>query len=351
MKRGALIVFGATMAAACWAAEPSSTAIPPPSGPVGDWALKLPYPDNSAGWLRITRGAEGAAGAELMWRWTGPNQLVGTRYKGTVKLAGDTVEIRHLLTHWIRKSEDQQWSVMKGRAEGDRIEFTLEVTDGAGRVIESAKKITGARIPPPGPKPDLSRARFGAPVDLSDAAHWETRDKEWYFGWTFKDGVISNRIRRDASGKPAGKSANLTTKRRDFGDFRLRYEVRMQPRGNSGVYLRGRYEIQMEDSFGNKPGIHNMGALYGRIAPRLAAEKKAGEWQPMEITLYKRHLTVKLNGETIIDNEPVEGVTGGALDADDFAAGPIWLQGDHTDADYRKFTVENAEPETKVNDK
>ena len=57
----------------------------------------------------------------------------------------------------------------------------------------------------------------------------------------------------------------------------------------------------------------------------------------MDVTLYKRHVTVVLNGEKIIDNQPVEGVTGGAIDSNDFVPGPIYLQGDHSDADYKNM--------------
>ena len=92
--------------------------------------------------------------------------------------------------------------------------------------------------------------------------------------------------------------------------------------------------------------IHRMGLKFGihlmRGLPKVAAEKPAGEWQHVSITLYKRHITIVLNGVTIIDNEPVTGVTGGAMDADEFKAGPIYLQGDHSDADYRNMILRPA---------
>jgi hypothetical protein len=109
------------------------------------------------------------------------------------------------------------------------------------------------------------------------------------------------------------------------------------PGANSGVYLRGNYEIQLLAKHTDKPGVNDMGALYGYVAPKYAAEKEIGEWQQMSICLYKRHVTVTLNGVVIIDNEKVEGCAGGALSADLSAPGPIWLQGDHTDVDIRKF--------------
>jgi hypothetical protein len=84
---------------------------------------------------------------------------------------------------------------------------------------------------------------------------------------------------------------------------------------------------------------HNMGALYSRIKPSVAAERPVGEWQTIDITLVDRHLTVILNGTTIIDNQPVLGCTGGALTSDESLPGPIYLQGDHTDVDYRKMVL------------
>ena len=85
-----------------------------------------------------------------------------------------------------------------------------------------------------------------------------------------------------------------------------------------------------------------MAAYYGRVAPSVAAEKPAGEWQHVSITLYKRHLTVVLNGTTILDNVPVVGVTGGAIDAHEFVPGPLYIQGDHSDADYRNMILRKA---------
>jgi hypothetical protein len=82
-----------------------------------------------------------------------------------------------------------------------------------------------------------------------------------------------------------------------------------------------------------------MGALYSRITPLVAAEKPAGEWQTMDIILFQRHLTVLLNGKKLIDNQPVKGVTGGALTSDEFSRGPIYLQGDHGEVYYRNIEL------------
>ena len=111
------------------------------------------------------------------------------------------------------------------------------------------------------------------------------------------------------------------------------------PNSNSGVYLRGVYEVQVLESFGKPLDSHNMGAVYSRITPSVAAERKIGEWQALDITLVDRHVTVILNGRTIIDNQPLLGCTGGALTSDESRPGPLYLQGDHSDIDYRNIVL------------
>jgi hypothetical protein len=307
-------------------------------GVYADWALKLPFPDNNAGWLRLYKGENGEARASLMWRWTGPNELIGKKYKGEVQVDGQNISIRYLSTHWIKKAEDQRWIELKGGVEGDAIALLYTEKDGNGKVTDGPRNISGKRIPQLDEKPQVSKIKYGEKIDLMDFSQWELRDPALYNGWSVKDGVLSNRVKRDKDGKVVGKASSLITKRRDFKDFLLTLEVRMpHPGANSGVYLRGNYEIQLLAKHTDKPGVNDMGALYGYVAPKYAAEKEIGEWQQMSICLYKRHVTVTLNGVVIIDNEKVEGCTGGALSADLSAPGPIWLQGDHTDVDIRKF--------------
>jgi len=156
-------------------------------------------------------------------------------------------------------------------------------------------------------------------------------------GWKIVDGVLVN----DPVQKPGEEHiqyGNLRTVD-TYEDFNLKLEVNVPAGSNSGVYLRGIYEVQVVDSYGKELDSHNMGGLYSRITPLSAAEKPAGEWQEMDMTLYKRHLTVVLNGKKIIDNQPVKGVTGGAITSDEFSAGPIYLQGDHGKVSYRNMVI------------
>jgi hypothetical protein len=99
------------------------------------------------------------------------------------------------------------------------------------------------------------------------------------------------------------------------------------------------YEIQVSDSYKRPLDSHNMGAVYSRITPTVNAEKPAGQWQSLDITLCNRHATVILNGKKIIDNQPVYGPTGGAMKSDVFSQGPIYLQGDHGKVSYRNLVL------------
>jgi hypothetical protein len=103
--------------------------------------------------------------------------------------------------------------------------------------------------------------------------------------------------------------------------------------------LRGIYEVQVEDSFEKGLDSHHMGAIYSRITPSVKAERPAGEWSGLDITLVDRHVTVVLNGVVIIDNAPLLGCTGGALWSDEFRPGPIYLQGDHGAVSFRNLVV------------
>ena len=113
--------------------------------------------------------------------------------------------------------------------------------------------------------------------------------------------------------------------------------VRTLPESNSGIFLRGFYEIQIAYTYGKSPDSLNMGALYSRITPSVAAERPVGEWQTIKIILVSRHVSVWLNGVLIIDNQPALGCTGGALTSNEFIPGPIMLQGDSFGHRFSKY--------------
>jgi len=155
-------------------------------------------------------------------------------------------------------------------------------------------------------------------------------------GWSAKNGILIN-----DPVQPKGRHfryGNLRTVD-EFEDFNIKMEVKVGKGDNSGVYLRGIYEVQVSDSFGKGLDSHNMAAVYSRITPSESAEKPAGQWQTLDITLFDRYVTVILNGKTIIDNKPLLGCTGGALWSDESRPGPIYIQGDHTGIQYRNIIL------------
>ena len=172
----------------------------------------------------------------------------------------------------------------------------------------------------------------GKPIDLfngKDASNWLCQDPRRPMGWFVKDGILANE----------GKEANNIYTQRKFNDFKLEVEFNVDPQSNSGVYLRGRYEIQILDGYNRPLDVHSQGALYGFIVPSVKADKPAGEWQSYDITLIANRVTVILNGTKIIDNGEVPGITGGALDANEKGPGPILLQGDHGRVQFRKVRL------------
>jgi hypothetical protein len=112
-----------------------------------------------------------------------------------------------------------------------------------------------------------------------------------------------------------------------FEDFKLHVEFNCGPTSNSGVYLRGRYEVQIETDSADEPPSHHTGGVYGFLASSPEPPRKSDEWQTLDITLSGRWITVAHNAKTIIDNKEIPGITGGALDSHEELPGPIYLQG------------------------
>jgi Domain of Unknown Function (DUF1080) len=216
---------------------------------------------------------------------------------------------------------------LEGKLDGEVLRG--ETTD------EKGKKITweGRRAP------SLKRTqppKWGEPIELfngKDLTGWKPRSASVKNGWQAKEGLLANVT-----------SGNDLLTERLFTDFKLHAEFRYPKGSNSGVYLRGRYEVQIEDNFGSEPDSHKIGGVYGFLTPCVNAAKKAGEWQTLEVTLVGREVTIVLNGERVIDRQTIPGITGGALDSDEGKPGPIMLQGDHGPIDFRNLTLVPAEP-------
>jgi hypothetical protein len=180
--------------------------------------------------------------------------------------------------------------------------------------------------------PSLHRAApaaWGEPVSLfngTDLTGWHVVGGS--NNWTVEDGILRNL-------SPGG---NLISDRL-FDDFQLHIEFRLPERGNSGVYLRGRYEIQVLDDPRTEPASDLIGGIYGFIAPSEIVTKGPGSWNAFDVTLVGRMVTVAVNGQTVICNQEIPGITGGALDSNEAAPGPLYLQGDHTAIEYRNILI------------
>lgn len=277
-------------------------------------------------WDLIVRGPEGKYPSWLEVRRSGTRTLVGTfvgRF-GSARPIGrvefDNGKMRFTVPpQWERRADDLTF---EGRLEGDALRG--ESTDDKGQRVtwEGRRAPTLKREQPP---------HWGDAIELfngQDLAGWQPRDPKAKNGWAVRDGMLVN----------ATPGNDLMTEKK-FTDFKLYAEFRYPKGSNSGIYLRGRYEVQIEDNYGDEPDNLKIGGVYGFLTPSVNAAKKAGEWQTMDITLAGRVLTVVFNGERIIDRHAIPGITGGALDAAEGEPGPILLQGDHGPIDFRKLTL------------
>jgi len=307
---------------------PGAAGRPPPCAAnpyLGRWALTIP--GEGAGWLSVEE-KDGKLSSSVLWGGGSVMPTAGT------KLDGDKLIV-------TREQKNKEGKVttetITAVAEGDVLKLTTVKHNAEGRQLGRLAEFTGKRIPDLPPRPDLTKVKFGKPIQLlngKDLTGWRLLKEGSDNGWSVQDGILMNRVTKE-KGKHFG---NLRTDA-EFEDFNLKTEVRTQEGSNSGIYLRGIYEVQIMESFGKPLDSHHMGALYSRITPSVNAEKAIGEWQTLDITLVDRHLTVILNGKTIIDNQPVLGCTGGAMTSDESKPGPIYLQGDHTNVDYRNMLL------------
>ena len=162
-------------------------------------------------------------------------------------------------------------------------------------------------------------AQWGKPIRLFDGkdfAGWTFRDPSKAGSWKIEGGDLVS----------TGRGSELISKAK-FKDFKLHVEFNAGPQSNSGIYLRGRYEVQIETNSASEPPSHHTGGVYGFLDPTPEQPRVADKWQSFDITLIGRTVTVVQNGITIIDHKEIPGITGGALDSHEGLPGPIYLQG------------------------
>jgi hypothetical protein len=306
-KKGVFFLFGCLLSAPVVFAQDlaNSTAI-------GRWDLNQ---ENGAEWMP----------SWLEVKLSGNKALVGyfVGSGGSARPISEVYDREGMISFSI----PPQWSGnhdmhLTAMVKGEAIEGTILDHMGV------ARKFKGTRAP------ELLYAapeKWGEPRSLltqNSLDGWVGQQSDKENQWFVKEGVLTS---------PASGVNLMTTEK--FTDFKLHIEFKYPEHSNSGVYLRGRYEVQVEDSYGKEPSSIYLGGVYGFLTPNENAAKKAGEWQAYDITLVGRRVTVVANGKTIIHNQIIPGITGGALDSQEAAPGPILLQGDHGPVEYRNITI------------
>jgi Domain of Unknown Function (DUF1080) len=300
---------------------PQAAAKPGPDESVkpflGRWDLTLQAPAREyPSWLEITYET-GQLKAQMVGRWGNARPL-------------PTVEISHGTLSFTSPKEEESSShdlVFKGQLVGSHLSGTLLGPD------DKTWSWTGRRAP--------SLKRTGAPhwgtaiplFNGEDLTGWHASDRNSATTWTVQNGTLVS----------PGHGPELINDRK-FEDFKLHLEFHCGEKSNSGVYLRGRYEVQIETDSQQEPPSHHTGGVYGFIAPDPELPRQADEWQSFDITLVGRSVTVVQNGKTIIDDKEIPGITGGALDSHEELPGPIYLQGsEEGHVSFREIVITPAE--------
>ncbi len=290
----------------------AQTAEPGFADPVlGRWDLTVESSNTSfPSWLEIRLRTE----EQLMARLVG--QFGSVRHATTVSYRDDELMVS-VPVQYERGTEEL---VFTGSRRADSLIGLVDLNG-------STLPWSGARAP--ALKRD-TEPTWGQPVPLigSDLSGWRMRQDTDAGCWSVSDGIL----------KATPPCVDIVTDR-EFDDFQLRLEFRYPPGSNSGVYLRGRYEVQIQDDYGKALDPLRLGGIYGFIAPTDDAARPAGEWQIYEIQLVGRRVTVILNGTEIISNREIPGITGGALDSHEGSPGPLMLQGDHGPIEYRNVFI------------
>jgi hypothetical protein len=277
---------------------------------LGRWNLTSTGDNPGAYWLEVKEDG-GKLTARFLNRGGHPTPV------NTIKVEGDELVFTH-------GTGNQPPAEFRGKLSGDKLTGTL--TRG-----ERTVTLSGGRPAKWPPSNANGQHTYGPPVALFEGKGLDAftvQHKERPMNWSVEEGVMTN-----------GEKANNVISKEKFKDFKINAEYKVGPGTNSGIYLRGRYELQVLDDHGKPPFDRGHMAVYGWHAPKVNASKPQGEWQTMEAIVVGNRVTVTHNGQRVHDNAVLEAVTGGALDNDELAPGPIMIQGDHTKVWFRKITV------------
>ncbi len=267
---------------------------------LGRWDLTLKAPDRDyPSWFEL-REENGVLKAQMVGRWGNARPLP------SAELANG-----HLMFVSPKEEEDSKTDLVFEGAFNEKIlSGTLNGPDG------KTWQWTGRRAPA---LKRTSPPNWGSPIALlngKDLNGWHEQRAGASPAWRDDNGLLIS----------PGNGPELINDSK-FEDFKLHVEFNCGPESNSGVYLRGRYEVQIETDSVAEPPSHHTGGVYGFLAPTPELPRKSGEWQTYDITLLGRMVTVVQNGTTVIDNKEIPGITGGALDSHEELPGPIYLQG------------------------
>ena len=301
MKRGAILpglALLTLLASACSCANAGSTSAANPL--LGRWDLTLQTPQREfASWLEISQD-NGELRARMVGRWGHARLLPHAELvNGGIRLVSPKEE-EGTATDMI----------FEGRLSGSSLVGTTNGSDGTVWTWrgERAPTLERGRAP-----------RWGKPITLfngRDLSGWRMIDQSSQSVWQVRDGTLIS----------PGRGPDLLSDAQ-FEDFKLHIEFMCAPGSNSGVYLRGRYEVQIEDDPNPEPANWRTGSIYGFLAPSSPAPRKPAAWHAFDLTLIGRRVTVVLDGRTIIADQEIPGITGGALDSHEALPGPIYLQG------------------------
>lgn len=291
-------------------ATPSFPALPDSISIEGRWDITVDVDGKpSPSWLLVRHSGFHT----LVGEWVG---VVGSaRPVAKISYAGGKIGFT-IPPQWEQGAGEL---VVEGDVQGERLAGMVTFPDGKKYQWTGVKAPALKRETPP---------VWDKPMQLfngRDLTGWHAMGENQ---WKAENGVL----RSPKSG------ANLVTDSR-FNDFKLHIEFRYPKGSNSGIYLRGRYEVQVMDSKGAEATVGDLGAVYGFITPSEQVAKDPGTWQVYDITLVGRMLTLVANGKTIICNQEIPGITGGALDSNEGEPGPIYFQGDHGPIEYRNIVL------------
>jgi len=300
------------------AGSPTPTAMSPFPGALADppvlgrWDITIRTPDGARpSWLELQHSGRDVVVGQFVG-------IVGSaRPISRVVMQGDSLHFA-IPPQWENGNGDL---VVDGRLTGDRLAGTMTFPDGKRFDWSAVRAPALHRVHAPA---------WGTPIHLlhtNDLGGWHA------VGGPSNQWVVANGVLRSPH-----SGANIQTDR-TFGDFKLHVEFRYPPESNSGVYLRGRHEVQIEDNFGLPPLNDRFSGIYGFIAPIEIAAKRPGEWQSYDITLVGRLVTVVANGKRVICEQEIPGITGGAIDSNEGAPGPLLLQGDHGPVEFRNVIL------------